>query len=48
MYNFRILKVMAVCINAYASYCDIFSSSVTDLSQADFVKSAAYLIHYWH
>ena len=39
---------MTVCINAYASFCDIFSSSVTDLSQADFVKRTAYLIHYWH
>ena len=28
--------------------CDIFSSSVTDPSQADFVESAVYLIHYWH
>ena len=39
---------MTVCINAYASFFDIFSSSVTDLSQADFVKRTAYLIHYWH
>ena len=39
---------MTVCINAYASFCAIFISSVTDLSQADFVKSTAYLIHYWH
>ena len=36
-------KVMTVCINLYGSFCDIFSSSVTDLSQADFVKSRAYL-----
>ena len=47
-YDFSILKVMTVCINAYASFCDIFSSSVTDLSQADFVKLTAYLIHYWY
>ena len=47
MYNFRILKVMTVCINTYAR-CDIFRFNITDLSQADFVKSTAYLLHYWH
>ena len=35
LYDFRILKVMTVCINAYASFCDIFSSRVTDLSPTD-------------
>ena len=44
MYDFSILKVMTVCINVYAGLCDIFSFSITDLSQADFVKSTAYLI----
>ena len=39
---------MTVCIKVYASFCDIFSSSVTDLSQTDFVKRTAYLIRYWH
>ena len=43
-----ILKVMTVCITTYGSSCFFFSSSVTDLSQEDFVKSTAYLIHYWH
>ena len=42
MYDFSILKVMTVCINAYAGYYDIFRFSVTDLSQTDFVKSTAY------
>ena len=27
MYDFSILKVMTVCINVNASFCDIFSSS---------------------
>ena len=48
MYDFSILKVMTVCINVYAGLCDVFRFSITDLSQADFVKSTAYLIHYWH
>ena len=48
MHNFRILKVMTICINAYASFCDTFSSCVTGQSQADFVESRAHLIHYWH
>ena len=45
MYDFSILKVITVCINVYAGLCDIFRFSITDLSQADFVKSTAYLIH---
>ena len=48
MFDFSISKVITVCINAYSSKYDIFRFSVTDLSQADFVKSTAYLIHYWH
>ena len=47
LYDFSILKVRTVCISTFASFCDIFRSRVTDLSQADFVKSAAYLIHHW-
>ena len=46
MYVLSISKVMTVCINAYASKYDIFRFSLTGLSQADFVKSTAYLIHY--
>ena len=38
MYNFSIVKVMTVCINAYASKYDIFRFSVTNLSQADLSK----------
>ena len=39
---------MTVCINVCAGLCDVFRFSITDLSQADFVKSMANLIHYWH
>ena len=34
-YDFSIFKVMTVCTNAYASFRDIFSFTVTELSQAD-------------
>jgi len=48
MYDFSIFKVMTVSINTYTSLCDIFIFRVADLSQADFVKSTAYLIHCCH
>ena len=38
MYDFVILKVMNVCINAYASYYDVFSFSVTYPFQPDLSK----------
>ena len=38
MYDFVILKVMNVFINSYASYCDVFSFSVTYPFQPDLSK----------
>ena len=50
MYDFVTLKVMNVCINAYASYCDVFSFSVTypfkpDLSKVRLPNSLLALTH---
>lgn len=44
--DFRISKVMVVCINTSKSICDFQSYSKIDLSRTDFIISTAYLLRH--
>ena len=44
LYDFRISKVMVVCINTCTSICNFQSYSKIDLSRTDFIISTAYLL----
>ena len=44
MYDFRISKVMTVCIDTCMSICDSQSNSKIDLSRTDLIISTAYLL----